>query len=152
MVEDDISVKEQEDLARKQVLDLIAQCPRCRQKEDDVQMIRKAFELANDAHRGMKRKSGELYIFHPVAVARIVAIEMGLGAKSVTAALLHDVVEDTDITLGDLEALFGSKVASIVDGLTKLEGVFGGQSVSLQAENFRKLLVSMIEDVRVILS
>ncbi|MCQ2204118.1 MAG: RelA/SpoT family protein [Bacteroidales bacterium] len=147
---DDTTVQEQEELARKQVLDLIAQCPRCHQNEEEVQMIRKAFELANDAHRGMKRKSGELYIFHPVAVARVAAFEIGLGAKSVTAALLHDVVEDTDITLGDLESLFGSKVAAIVDGLTKLEGVFD-QSASLQAENFRKLLVSMIEDVRVIL-
>lgn len=150
MAQDDTTIQEQEDIARKQVLDLIAQCPRCHQTEEDMQMIRKAFELANDAHRGMKRKSGELYIFHPVAVARVAAVEIGLGAKSVTAALLHDVVEDTDITLGDLEALFGSKVASIVDGLTKLEGVFD-QSASLQAENFRKLLVSMIEDVRVIL-
>lgn len=150
MAQDDTTVQEQEDIARKQVLDLIAQCPRCHQTEEDMQMIRKAFELANDAHRGMKRKSGELYIFHPVAVARVAAVEIGLGAKSVTAALLHDVVEDTDITLGDLESLFGAKVASIVDGLTKLEGVFD-QSASLQAENFRKLLVSMIEDVRVIL-
>ncbi len=150
MSQDLFSTQEQEDQARNQVLDLIAQCPRCHQKEDDVQMIRKAFELANDAHRGMKRRSGELYIFHPVSVARVVAEEIGLDAKSVTAALLHDVVEDTSITLGDIESLFGSKVAGIVDGLTKLEGVFD-QSASLQAENFRKLLVSMIEDVRVIL-
>ena len=150
MAQDVFSVQEQEDQARNQVLDLIAQCPRCHQKEEDVQMIRRAFELANDAHRGMKRKSGELYIFHPVSVARVVADEIGLDAKSVTAALLHDVVEDTNITLGDIESLFGSKVAGIVDGLTKLEGVFD-QSASLQAENFRKLLVSMIEDVRVIL-
>ncbi len=150
MAQDVFSVQEQEDQARNQVLDLIAQCPRCHQKEEDVQMIRKAFELANDAHRGMKRKSGELYIFHPVSVARVVADEIGLDAKSVAAALLHDVVEDTSITLGDIESLFGSKVAGIVDGLTKLAGVFD-QSASLQAENFRKLLVSMIEDVRVIL-
>lgn len=150
MTQEDTTIQEQEEIARRQVLDLIAQCPRCHQSEEEMQMIRKAFELANDAHRGMKRKSGELYIFHPVAVARVAAIEIGLGAKSVTAALLHDVVEDTDITLCDLESLFGSKVASIVDGLTKLEGVFD-QSASLQAENFRKLLVSMIEDVRVIL-
>ncbi|MCQ2227471.1 MAG: RelA/SpoT family protein [Bacteroidales bacterium] len=150
MAKDETSVEEQENIARQQVLDIIANSPRCRQDEESVMMIRKAFELANDAHRGMKRKSGELYIFHPVAVARVAAEEIGLGAKSVTAALLHDVVEDTDITLGDLESLFGTKVASIVDGLTKLEGVFD-QSASLQAENFRKLLVSMIEDVRVIL-
>lgn len=120
------------------------------QLHKDEELIRKAFELANEAHRGMRRKSGELYIFHPIAVARIVAVEIGLGVKSVAAALLHDVVEDTDINLTDLESLFGPKVATIVDGLTKLEGVFD-QNASLQAENFRKLLVSMIEDVRVIL-
>ncbi len=132
------------------VNDLIASCPRCRKTPEDEQLIHKAFELANDAHRGMFRKSGELYIFHPVAVARIAAEEIGLGATSVIAALMHDVVEDTDLTLNDLEQLFGPKVASIVDGLTKLDGVFA-QNESLQAENFRKLMMSMIEDVRVIL-
>lgn len=139
--------EEEEEIARRKLNDLIAECP---QLHKDEELIRKAFELANEAHRGMRRKSGELYIFHPIAVSRIVAVEIGLGVKSVAAALLHDVVEDTDINLTDLESLFGPKVATIVDGLTKLEGVFD-QNASLQAENFRKLLVSMIEDVRVIL-
>ena len=153
MAEESVNIEiqqQEEDIARKKLLDLIVECPRLHKDEESVQMIRRAFELANDAHRGMRRKSGELYIFHPIAVSRIVAVEEGLGATSVAAALLHDVVEDTDINLTDLESLFGPKVASIVDGLTKLEGVFD-QTASLQAENFRKLLVSMIEDVRVIL-
>lgn len=139
--------EEEEEIARRRLNDLIEECPQLQKGEA---LIRKAFELANEAHRGMRRKSGELYIFHPIAVSRIVASEIGLGVTSVAAALLHDVVEDTDINLTDLESLFGPKVASIVDGLTKLEGVFD-QNASLQAENFRKLLVSMIEDVRVIL-
>lgn len=144
------SQQQEEELARRLVNDIIANNPRCRQTEEGAKMIKKAFELANDAHRGMRRKSGELYIFHPIAVARVAAEEIGLGATSVTAALLHDVVEDTDISLEDIESQFNPKVASIVNGLTKLENVFD-QSASLQAENFRKLLMSMIEDVRVIL-
>ncbi len=139
-----------EELARQMVQDIIARNPRCRKDEGSVQMIKKAFELANDAHRGMRRRSGELYIFHPVSVARITAEEIGLGATSVSAALLHDVVEDTEFTLQDLEKLFSPKVAQIVDGLTKLENIIDQQE-SLQAENFRKLLMSMIEDARVIL-
>lgn len=150
MAQDDITQEQEEEIARQQLIDILSKYPRCHRKSDDEQNIRKAFELANEAHRGMRRKSGELYIFHPVAVARIVAAEEGLGATSVISALLHDVVEDTDITLQDLEKIFGQKVATIVDGLTKLEGVFD-QTASLQAENFRKLLMSMIEDVRVIL-
>lgn len=146
----DMTMQAQEECAREKIQELIDSCPRCSQSEDDIKLIRKAFELANEAHRGMRRKSGELYIFHPVAVARIAAVEIGLGTTSIVAALLHDVVEDTNITLSDIENIFGAKVASIVDGLTKLEGVFD-QNASLQAENFRKLLVSMIEDVRVIL-
>lgn len=144
------SQQQEEELARRLVNDIIANNPRCRQTEEGAKMIKKAFELANDAHRGMRRKSGELYIFHPIAVARVAAEEIGLGATSVTAALLHDVVEDTDISLEDIESQFNPKVASIVNGLTKLESIFD-QSASLQAENFRKLLMSMIEDVRVIL-
>ncbi|MBP5365990.1 MAG: bifunctional (p)ppGpp synthetase/guanosine-3',5'-bis(diphosphate) 3'-pyrophosphohydrolase [Bacteroidales bacterium] len=150
MTQDDILVQEQEEIARQKVIEIIANNPRCHKNADDEQRIRKAFELANEAHRGMRRKSGELYIFHPIAVAKIVAEEEGLGATSVISALLHDVVEDTNITLEDLESVFGPKVATIVDGLTKLEGVFD-QTASMQAENFRKLLMSMIEDVRVIL-
>lgn len=138
-----------EELARSMVQKIISDNPRCHQDDKSIAMIRKAFELANEAHRGMRRRSGELYIYHPVAVARIVAEEIGLGATSVTAALLHDVVEDTEYTLQDIEVIFNPKVAQIVDGLTKLDGVFSG--ASMQAENFRKLLASMIEDVRVIL-
>lgn len=148
MTDSQINILEEEEaIARGRLNDLIEECPQLQKGEA---IIRKAFELANEAHRGMRRKSGELYIFHPIAVSRIVASEIGLGVTSVAAALLHDVVEDTDINLTDLESLFGPKVASIVDGLTKLEGVLD-QNASLQAENFRKLLVSMIEDVRVIL-
>ncbi len=150
MSEDKSSTEQDEELARSMVQDIIVRNPLCHKSEESVQMIRKAFELANDAHRGMRRRSGELYIFHPVAVARIVAEEIGMGATSVTAALLHDVVEDTELTLQDLEQIFNPKVAQIVDGLTKLDVVMDQQE-SLQAENFRKLLMSMIEDVRVIL-
>lgn len=118
--------------------------------EDNIQQIIKAFHLANNAHQGMIRKSGEPYIIHPISVARIVADEIGLGSKSIIAALLHDVVEDTDITLEDIDRQFGKKVASIVDGLTKLSTT-STTSRSQQADNFRKLLLSMIDDTRVIL-
>jgi guanosine-3',5'-bis(diphosphate) 3'-pyrophosphohydrolase len=129
--------------------ELLELCPRCNTSESR-KLIQKAFELALAAHRGVRRKSGELYILHPLAVARIVADEIGLGAKGVAAALLHDVVEDTDYTVEDIKGIFGNKVADIVDGLTKLEGVFD-QTQSRQAENFRKLLLTMVEDIRVIL-
>ena len=142
--------EQDEELARQMVNDMIYRNPKLCKDEASIQMIKTAFELANDAHRGMRRKSGELYIYHPVAVARIAAEEIGLGPTSVTAALLHDVVEDTEMTLADLERIFNPKVAQIVDGLTKLENVMDQQE-SIQAENFRKLLISMIEDVRVIL-
>jgi len=118
--------------------------------DDDKKMIRKAFNVAVEAHKDARRKSGEPYIYHPIAVARIVAEEIGLGATAITCALLHDVVEDTDITLKDIEGMFGKKVASIIDGLTKISGVFDASS-SLQAENFRKMLLTLAEDVRVIL-
>ena len=140
MSEDSRTIEQDEELARSMVQDIIMRNPLCHKKEESIQMIRKAFELANDAHRGMRRRSGELYIFHPVAVARIVAEEIGLGATSVTAALLHDVVEDTELTLQDLEQIFNPKVAQIVDGLTKLDVVMDQQE-SLQAENIRKLLI-----------
>jgi len=118
--------------------------------EDDKKLIRKAFNVAVEAHKDARRKSGEPYIYHPIAVARIVAEEIGLGATAIACALLHDVVEDTDITLKDIEGMFGKKVASIIDGLTKISGVFDASS-SLQAENFRKMLLTLAEDVRVIL-
>lgn len=119
-------------------------------EEGDGKIIRKAFELALTAHKDMRRKSGEPYIYHPIAVARIAAEEVGLGTTSIVSALLHDVVEDTDITLDYIRKEFGDKVANIIDGLTKMSGYFG-QSNSPQAENFRKMLLTLSDDVRVIL-
>ena len=116
-----------------------------------VELITSAFEFAKEAHAGIRRRSGEPYIMHPLAVARIVVKEIGLGSTSICAALLHDVVEDTDYTVDDIEQRFGHKIASIVDGLTKISGGVFGQQASLQAENFRKLLLTMSEDVRVVL-
>ena len=116
-----------------------------------IAIITSAFEFANQAHKGIRRRSGEPYIMHPLAVARIVVKEIGLGSTSICAALLHDVVEDTDYTVEDIESRFGPKIASIVDGLTKIAGGVFGQQASLQAENFRKLLLTMSEDVRVVL-
>jgi guanosine-3',5'-bis(diphosphate) 3'-pyrophosphohydrolase len=118
-------------------------------EKGDITIIRRAFEMAMAAHKNMRRKSGEPYIFHPLAVARIAAEEIGLGTTSIVCALLHDVVEDTEVTLEDIEAEFGKKVANIIDGLTKIAGVF--DTSSPQAENFRKMLLTMANDVRVIL-
>lgn len=124
----------------------------CADKTDkeDKKFIRKAFNLAVDAHKEMRRKSGEPYIYHPIAVAHIAAKEIGLGATSIVCALLHDVVEDTDYEIEDIERLFGPKVAKIIEGLTKISDVFD-QDISLQAENFRKMLLTLSDDVRVIL-
>lgn len=119
-------------------------------KKGDKKMIRQAFEVAMEAHKDMRRKSGEPYILHPLAVAQITADEIGLGPISVVCALLHDVVEDTELTLDDIKRDFGSNVAKIIDGLTKISGVFDLQT-SAQAENFRKLLLTLTDDVRVIL-
>lgn len=123
------------------------------QAKGDLQLIRKAFDVALEAHKDMRRKSGEPYIYHPLAVAEIVTSEIGLGAKSIVCALLHDVVEDTHITLDDVKNMFGERVATIVDGLTKISGVFDHTSAtsSMQAENFRKMLLTLSSDVRVIL-
>ena len=118
-------------------------------KKDKLQ-IRKAFDLALDAHKDMRRKSGEPYIYHPIAVAQIAVSEMGLGATAVVCALLHDTVEDTDVSLDDIRRMFGETEAKIIDGLTKIENVFD-QSSSIQAENFRKVLLTLSDDVRVIL-
>ena len=116
-----------------------------------VDIITKAFNFARQAHKGVRRLSGEPYIMHPIAVAQIVCSEIGLGSTSICSALLHDVVEDTDYTVEDIENMFGTKIAQIVDGLTKISGgIFGGQA-SAQAENFKKLLLTMSEDIRVIL-
>ena len=116
-----------------------------------VEIITKAFNFANQAHKGIKRRSGEPYILHPIAVARIACVEIGLGSTSICSALLHDVVEDTDYTVEDIENLFGPKIAQIVDGLTKISGGIFGDRASAQAENFKKLLLTMNDDIRVIL-
>ena len=116
-----------------------------------VEIITKAFNFANQAHKGIKRRSGEPYIMHPIAVAQIVCNEIGLGSTSICAALLHDVVEDTDYTVEDIENIFGPKIAQIVDGLTKISGGIFGDRASAQAENFKKLLLTMSNDIRVIL-
>ncbi len=116
-----------------------------------VEIITKAFNFANQAHKGIKRRSGEPYIMHPIAVAKIVCNEIGLGSTSICSALLHDVVEDTDYTVEDIENIFGPKIAQIVDGLTKISGGIFGDQASAQAENFKKLLLTMSNDIRVIL-
>ena len=118
---------------------------------DDKKIIRKAFDVAVDAHKDQRRKSGEAYIFHPIAVAKIVARDIGLGATSIAAALMHDVVEDTDITVQDMEKMFNPKIAQLVEGLTKISKVKTDQEISMQAENFRKMLLTLNDDVRVIL-
>ncbi len=118
---------------------------------EDIQRVKKAFSLALEAHKDMRRKSGEPYIYHPMEVAQIVAGEIGLGTTSIICALLHDVVEDTDYTLNDIKNQFGDKVARIIDGLTKIEEIFDHTNSSLQAENFKKILLTLSDDVRVIL-
>ncbi|HLA56761.1 MAG TPA: RelA/SpoT family protein [Flavobacterium sp.] len=117
----------------------------------DKKLIRKAFDFAVESHKEQRRKSGEAYIFHPIAVAKIVASEIGLGATSIAAALLHDVVEDTDVTIEQIEKMFNPKVAQIVEGLTKIAQVKKDMNISMQAENFRKMLLTLNDDVRVIL-
>jgi GTP pyrophosphokinase len=138
---------------RKEILNryrgLLRDCRESISKEDK-KLIRKAFNLSVDAHKDMRRKSGEPYIYHPIDVARIAVKDIGLGTTSIVCALLHDVVEDTDYTLEDIERLFGSKVARIINGLTKISDVYD-QNVSMQAENFRKMLLTLSDDVRVIL-
>lgn len=119
--------------------------------DDDKKLIRSAFEIAVDAHKEQRRKSGEAYIFHPIAVAKIVASEIGLDATSIASALLHDVVEDSDYTLDDIDRMFGETVARIVDGLTKIAHLKKDMSTSQQAENFRKMLLTLHDDVRVII-
>lgn len=119
--------------------------------DEDKQLIRSAFEIAVDAHKDQRRKSGEAYIFHPIAVAKIVASEIGLDAVSIASALLHDVVEDTSYTLDDIDRMFGETVARIVDGLTKISHLKKDMNISQQAENFRKMLLTLNDDVRVII-
>ncbi len=128
---------------------LIRNCSYCKSSKDE-KLIRKAFKMASEAHKGMRRKSGDPYIIHPLEVAVIVSEEIGLGVTSTVCAILHDVVEDTDLTIEDIENAFGKKIASIIDGLTKISGVFDKETNSLQAENFRKMLLTLSDDVRVI--
>ncbi len=118
---------------------------------EDKKIIRKAFDVAVDAHKDQRRKSGEAYIFHPIAVAKIVASEIGLGATAIAAALIHDVVEDSEYTVEDIERMFNPRIAKLVEGLTKISKVIPDQEISMQAENFRKMLLTLNDDVRVIL-
>jgi GTP diphosphokinase / guanosine-3',5'-bis(diphosphate) 3'-diphosphatase len=145
-----LQTKAEQRLIKDYYDDLLKACDRKVSDEGKVR-INKAFEFANSAHAGVKRKSGEPYIIHPIAVATIVVDEIGLSATSIISALLHDVVEDTDYTLEDISNLFGEKVASIVDGLTKLTDEFTPHQDSKQANNFRKMLMTLSDDVRVIL-
>jgi GTP pyrophosphokinase len=144
-----LSEEKEKELILNAYKGLLRSCKAIRDRQDTL-LIRKAFNVALDAHKNMRRKSGEPYILHPIAVARICAEEIGLGATSIIAALLHDTVEDTDITLEEVESMFGKKVAKIIDGLTKISG-FVDNTQSIQAENFRKILLTMADDVRVIL-
>jgi guanosine-3',5'-bis(diphosphate) 3'-pyrophosphohydrolase len=118
---------------------------------EDKKLIRKAFNMAVEAHKDMRRETGEPYIYHPLSVASIVSSEIGLGKTSIICALLHDVVEDTEFTIEDIRGLFGIKVASIIEGLTKIKGIFDQHTTSVQAENFKKILLTLSDDVRVIL-
>lgn len=139
------------DKERKEILNAYKGLLRASRKyrdKDDTKLIRRAFDIAVDAHSGMRRKSGEPYIYHPIAVARICVEEMGLGTTAIVAALLHDTVEDTHITLNDIEEQFGLKCRDIIDGLTKIPEVFD-DNISLQAENFRKLILTISDDLRV---
>lgn len=144
--------KESLEQERKEILNAFRGLMRALKDRDkeETKQIRKAFDVALDAHKEMRRKSGEPYIYHPIAVARICADEMGLGPTSVICALLHDTVEDTHITLNDIEDLFGVKVRLIIDGLTKIPDVFD-ENASIQAENFRKMILTISEDFRVVL-
>lgn len=141
---------EDETLIREKWEGLLAACAKICKSDEDCDLIKRAFFLAKEAHEGVRRRSGEPYLLHPIAVARIVVDEIGLGVKSVVAALLHDVVEDTEYTVEDMERIFGPKIASMVDGLTKMSGVFNADT-SEQAEYFRKVLLTLSDDVRVIL-
>ncbi|MCX8676675.1 MULTISPECIES: bifunctional (p)ppGpp synthetase/guanosine-3',5'-bis(diphosphate) 3'-pyrophosphohydrolase [unclassified Apibacter] len=145
---DEIDLKKEEEIV-KRYKDMLRNTYRDLTTEDKS-LIRKAFEVAKDAHKDQRRKTGEPYIYHPLAVAKIVADEIGLGATSIACALLHDVVEDTQYTIEDISNLFNPKVAKIIDGLTKISNI-DHQNLSLQSENYRKLLLTLSEDVRVIL-
>ena len=146
---DEIGFKKEEEEIVKRYKDMLRNTYRDL-TNDDKSLIRKAFDVAKEAHKDQRRKTGEPYIYHPLAVAKIVADEIGLGATSIACALLHDVVEDTQYTIEDISKLFNPKVAKIIDGLTKISNI-DHQNLSLQSENYRKLLLTLSEDVRVIL-
>ena len=133
---------EDELLIEEKYQDLMQVCEKIIRKPADRDFIKKAFFLAKEAHKGVRRRSGEPYLLHPIAVAKIAVDEIGLGVKSVVAALLHDVVEDTEYTVEDITNMFGQKIATMVDGLTKMSGVFNTET-SEQAENFRKVLLAV---------
>ena len=139
---------EDEKIIKEHWDDLLLSCTKICRNDEDWNFIKRAFFLAKEAHKGVRRRSGEPYMLHPIAVAKIVIDEIGLGVKSVVAALLHDVVEDTEYTVEDMERIFGPKIASMVDGLTKMSGVFNADT-SEQAEYFRKVLLTLSDDVRV---
>ena len=141
---------EDEKIIEERWEDLLRSCTKICRKDEDWDFIKRAFFLAKEAHAGVRRRSGEPYLLHPIAVAKIVIEEIVLGVKSVVASLLHDVVEDTEYTVEDMERIFGPKIASMVDGLTKMSGVFNADT-SEQAEYFRKVLLTLSDDVRVIL-
>ncbi|MCA1756508.1 MAG: RelA/SpoT family protein [Bacteroidales bacterium] len=150
MAKKDLFTGEDIALINQEFGDLIDNLVRCNSPED-IDLITRAFNLANKSHMNMRRRSGEPYIIHPIEVAKIVNREIGLGAKSIAAALLHDVVEDTEYTLEDINKLFGERITSIIDGLTKISGTYNNENNSLQAENFRKMLLTLSDDLRVIL-
>lgn len=146
----EIDLEEERKEILKRYRNLLKACKR-RLEKGDKQIIRKAFDVALEAHKDMRRKTGEPYIYHPIAVAQICAEEIGLGTTSVVCALLHDTVEDTEINLDDIRGMFGEKEAKIIDGLTKISNVFDQKTNSIQAENFRKMLLTLSDDIRVIL-
>ena len=147
MYQQDLEVEKREIIKRYRIL-LRHWKPR---NPVDKKIVRKAFKMALEAHKDMRRKTGEPYIYHPLSVATIAAGEIGLGATSIICALLHDVVEDTEYTIEDIRGLFGDKVAAIIDGLTKIKGIFDQHTASVLAENFKKILLTLSDDVRVIL-
>lgn len=145
-----INIEEERKEILKRYRGLLKACKRKLEK-GDKEIIRKAFNVALEGHKDMRRKSGEPYIYHPIGVAQICAEEIGLGTTSVVCALLHDTVEDTEVTLEDVRGMFGEKITAIIDGLTKISGVFDKQTNTLQSENFRKMLLTLSDDIRVIL-
>ncbi|MDR2962606.1 MAG: RelA/SpoT family protein [Bacteroidales bacterium] len=141
--------QEEKDNIEKEFEGILKTCPKCSKDKETEALVRKAFDIANFAHYGSRRKSGEPYILHPIEVAKIASSEIGLGATSVICALLHDVVEDTEITLDDISDMFGEKVAQIIDGLTKIKDAL--KTEAGHAENFKKIILTLADDVRVIL-